>query len=288
MEPILQVFQNLVPHTIIGMLALPFFAAFLAVTRTREGELTESWLARYTFVWSKIVLDIGLVWGIALACCGLIGITVYFREGGTDISGLGSSVIIVFSCVLAAGLAAAVAFSLEKEKVRVQIRLSTWQAFLVIFMAGVILYNNISLTGIRFMGGFFQPFISVQLLLVFFITPISSRITSTPWQQTLFKTNLGVTLFLMALGIVSWFLNWSDFENSQQSTYLIANVLLWGSLVHVNSYFFVMATKKQPDAKLRIKTWHFTEAFAFFAFLVYAPIGTTEYFRESADQKALQ
>ena len=53
-------------------------------------------------------------------------------------------------------------------------------------------------------------------------------------------------------------------------------------------YFFVLATERQPDAKLRIKTWHFTEAFAFFAFLVYAPIGTTEYFRESADQDALQ
>ena len=49
-----------------------------------------------------------------------------------------------------------------------------------------------------------------------------------------------------------------------------------------------MATSNQPDAKLGIKTWHFTEAFAFFAFLIYAPIGTTEYFRESADQQALQ
>ena len=63
---------------------------------------------------------------------------------------------------------------------------------------------------------------------------------------------------------------------------------MWGSIVHVYFYFIVLATEKQPDAKLRIKTWHFTEAFAFFAFLIYAPIGTTEYFRESADQDALQ
>ena len=49
-----------------------------------------------------------------------------------------------------------------------------------------------------------------------------------------------------------------------------------------------MGTAKQPDARLRVKTWHFSEAFAFFAFLVYAPIGATEYFRESADQTALQ
>ena len=139
------------------------------------------------------------------------------------------------------------------------------------------------------MGGHFHPIITTfQLGLIALLTLTSALVTSTPWQQTLFKANLGVTLFLMALGIVSWFLNWSDFENSQQSTYLIANVLMWGSFVHVNFYFFVMATEKQPDAKLRIKTWHFTEAFAFFAFLIYAPIGTTEYFRESADQEALQ
>ena len=92
----------------------------------------------------------------------------------------------------------------------------------------------------------------------------------------------------MALGIVSWFLAWSDFENSQQSTYLIAYFLMWGSIIHAICYFIVIANSNQPDAKLRIKTWHFTEAFAFFAFLIYAPIGTTEYFRESADQEALQ
>ena len=168
-------------------------------------------------------------------------------------------------------------------------RLSLWQITLVTVFMWFILTQSIGQTGIRFMGGYFHPIITTfQLALIGLITLISSLITSTPWQQTLFKANLGVTLFLMALGIVSWFLNWSDFENSKQSTWLIANVLMWGCIVHVNFYFFVLATERQPDAKLRIKTWHFTEAFAFFAFLVYAPIGTTEYFRESADQKALQ
>ena len=289
MEPLLELFQSLVPHTIIAMLALPFLAAFLAVAPTQNIGLSGTWLARYTYIWSRIVLDIGLVWGIALACIGLIGMTVYLKEGGTDISGLGSSVIIVFSCVVTAGLAAAVAFSVEKENVQVPIQLSTWHALLVIVVAFGLTYFNIAQTGVRFLGGFFPPTITgMQLLLVALITLISSRITSTPWQQTLFKANVGVTLFLMALGIVSWFLNWSDFENSQQSTYLIACFLLWGSMVHVYFYFIVLATEKQPDAKLRIKTWHFTEAFAFFAFLIYAPIGTTEYFRESADQDALQ
>ena len=53
-------------------------------------------------------------------------------------------------------------------------------------------------------------------------------------------------------------------------------------------YMLVLISNREHDVNLRIKTWHFTEAFAFYAFLVFAPIGATEYFRESADQTALQ
>ena len=288
MEPILQLFQSLYWPLIFATLILPLSVASLAVKRNQEKGIISDWLARSVYAWCKIVLDISLVWGIALACIGLIGMTLNLNleERG---DGLSESVVVVFSVMVTAGLAAVLAFTFERENTQIPMRLSLWQITLVnVFMWYITMYLMAD-TGIRFMGGHFHPIITTfQLALIALLTLISSLINSTPWQQTLFKANLGVTLFLMALAIVSWFLNWSDFENSQQSTYLIANVLMWGSLVHVNFYFFVMATEKQPDAKLRIKTWHFTEAFAFFAFLVYAPIGTTEYFRESADQDALQ
>ena len=64
--------------------------------------------------------------------------------------------------------------------------------------------------------------------------------------------------------------------------------MFWGAIYHVYFYFFTLKGTGDQDANLKIKTWHFTEAFAFYAFLVYAPIGATEYLRESADQKALQ
>jgi len=284
MEIILQLFQSLYWKPILVPLSLPLFAALLAVKRIEDEEITD-WLARTVQAWCKIVLDISLVWGIALACIGLIGMTL--NNDSSD--SLTESVVIVFSCVVTAGLAAVLAFTFERENTQIPMRLSIWQVTLVNVLMWFLLTQNIGQTGVRFIGGHFHPIITTfQLGLIALLTLTSALVTSTPWQQTLFKANLGVTLFLMALGIVSWFLNWSDFENSQQSTYLIANVLMWGCIVHVNFYFFVLATEKQPDAKLRIKTWHFTEAFAFFAFLVYAPIGTTEYFRESADQKALQ
>ncbi len=285
MEVILQLFQSLWWPLIFATLILPLFVALFAVKRNQGKGIINDWLARSVHAWCKIVLDISLVWGIALACIGLIGMTLNNDSGDT----LSDSIVIVFSGVVTGGLAAGLAFSFEGENTQIPIRLSIWQVTLVNLLIGWIALYMMNLTGIRFMGGHFHPIITTfQLALIALLTLTSSLVNSTPWQQTLFKANLGVTLFLMALGIVSWFLNWSDFENSRQSTYLIANVLMWGSFVHVNFYFNVMATKQQPDAKLRIKTWHFTEAFAFFAFLVYAPIGTTEYYRESADQKALQ
>lgn len=93
---------------------------------------------------------------------------------------------------------------------------------------------------------------------------------------------------LMALGITIWFLDWSDFENSKEFISLIANILFWGGILHVTFYCSILLTGKATDAKIRMRSWHFTEVFAFYTFLVYAPIGTTEYFRESSDQKALK
>ena len=49
-----------------------------------------------------------------------------------------------------------------------------------------------------------------------------------------------------------------------------------------------MASSHQPDSNLRIKAWHLTEAYAFYSFLVVAPVGVTEYLRETQDQKAIE
>ena len=38
----------------------------------------------------------------------------------------------------------------------------------------------------------------------------------------------------------------------------------------------------------KVKTWHFAEAVSFFVFLVLAPVGLTEFARESKDQAGLQ
>ena len=49
-----------------------------------------------------------------------------------------------------------------------------------------------------------------------------------------------------------------------------------------------MASSHQSDSNLRIKAWHLTEAYAFFTFLIVAPVGVTEYLRDSKDQQAIE
>ena len=108
MEIILQLFQSLYWIVILTSLILPSFVALLAVKRIEDEEITD-WLARTVQAWCKIVLDISLVWGIALACTGLIGMTL--NNDSSD--SLTESVVIVFSCVVTAGLAAVLAFTFE-------------------------------------------------------------------------------------------------------------------------------------------------------------------------------
>ena len=55
---------------------------------------------------------------------------------------------------------------------------------------------------------------------------------------------------------------------------------------HSSIQSFLLLKKLQGN--YQPKTWHFAEAAAFFIFLVYAPVGTTEYFRESTDQATQQ
>ena len=130
MEPILQLFDSLKIDVIVLTLLTPFIAAFLATRNTQVDGPSKSWLTTFNFAWSKIILDISLVWGISLACIGMIGMTVNM----SDSARLAEAIIIVFSSVATAGLAAAVAFCVENESVKVHIRLSPFQALLVFFL----------------------------------------------------------------------------------------------------------------------------------------------------------
>ena len=61
-----------------------------------------------------------------------------------------------------------------------------------------------------------------------------------------------------------------------------------GCFAYLGIYLFTLYQGVSHEDNYQTKTWHFAEAAAFFIFLVYAPVGTTEFMREASDQASLQ
>ena len=268
----------------ISVLGVPTITAVCAARHLKRTKTEDAYTALFIHAWSKVVLDTALVWGIALSTAGLIGMAV----GMKNINGLADSITIALLAMVWAGIAAGLAHVLERKDIKLQLQLNSLDLVVILICAGVILIFWIEQTGAPIWGKYFHPaFTSFQFSLVAILVLFALR-SSKVWQEAFFEANLGATLILMAIGIASWFLNWSDFQTSRGSIWLIANILFWGGILHVLFYSITLLAGKGTNAKLRMKTWHLTEAFAFYTFLVYAPIGATEYFRELADQQLLQ
>ena len=286
MDALIQLLKRFDLFLLAAGVAPSITMALLASRHLEKSPELSNALSRFLYAWSKIALDTSLVWGIALASAGLIGMTLNIDDNPAI--GLGTSITIALSVLVFSGMVTVVGHVLEKKNLTANLHLGLLDSYIGSFVPSFFVIFMIDATGVSFYGGFFHPIlwpIQFALTAALFVLGIASN---KPWRSSFFEANLGATLLLMALGITAWFLNWSNFTESIDSIYLVANVVFWGAIYHVYFYFFTLKGTGDQDANLKIKTWHFTEAFAFYAFLVYAPIGATEYLRESADQKALQ
>ena len=268
----------------ILVLSVPTITAVCASRHLNRTKTDDTYKALFIYAWSKVVLDTALVWGIALSAAGLIGMAV----GMENFNGLADSITMALLPIIWAGIAAGLAHVLERKEIKLQLQLNSLDLVVIVICAGALLYFWIEITGAPFWGKYFHPVLTTSQFSLVAVLVLFALWSSRAWQEALFEANLGATLIFMAIGIASWFLNWSDFQNSRDSIWLIANILFWGGILHVLFYSIILLAGKGTDAKLRMKTWHLTEAFAFYTFLVYAPIGATEYFRELADQQLLQ
>ena len=75
--------------------------------------------------------------------------------------------------------------------------------------------------------------------------------------------------------------------NPGDAIFITANIITIGCISYL-LYFLSLYRDKRELGDFQIKTWHFTEAASFFIFLIYAPVSSTEYFRESIDQAGIQ
>ena len=84
------------------------------------------------------------------------------------------------------------------------------------------------------------------------------------------------------------FFEGSYYERSSDAIFVISCILAFGCYDYVAIYIFSLYKGGREGLDFPKKSWHMTEAASFFIFLVYAPVGATEYLRETTDQAALQ
>ncbi len=287
MEPLTQLLFRINSTTIFAALLPAVLIALLAFRHIGVNEEFHGSWGKYVYAWSKVVLDTSLVWGITLATAGLIGMAINWDRATTE--GLSNSITIVFTYIVFAGLAAALAHALLNKEIDIKLKLKPTDLVILFLVLSFLVFEAISSTGVPYFPNYFHPVLTPsQLILTAALTGLG-YVSTKNWVDAAFDANLGITLFLMAIGIMSWFLNWSNLENeSINSIWSIACFLFWGSTCHISFYCLAFASKQEAKTNLRVKTWHFTEAFTFYLFLVFAPIGATEFLRESSDQQKLE
>ena len=125
--------------------------------------------------------------------------------------------------------------------------------------------------------GIYLSLISTSILLCSFKRDKS-------WVAILNNANITGTLSGMGLGMVLWFVEGSYYERSSDAVFVISCILAFGCYVYSAIYILSLYKGRREELDFPKKSWHMTEAAAFFIFLVYAPVGATEYLRESTDQ----
>ena len=233
--------------------------------------------------WAKVSIEFGLILAILGIALAVTAITTYFRVG----SGLFATLPLALVGTCTAVICAATGYAFRNSANTVAYRMSKIQWIFFWVIAGLAISHQIEHTGIRFSKTYLQP----EFILIFFpllclltysgITAKKSAILSA------IEANFSLTMLGTVLGISSWFVNADDFNASREAIILTGLVFFWGALFHllINTVSLVFPSKADSEAaNLGIKTWHYCEAASFFLFLVFAPVGATEYHRESTDQ----
>ena len=231
-------------------------------------------------------LDTGLVAGILGTSLGMMGV-VSGNAVNTDIDLLYSIMPLVLGTFLWGGLLTGAGYCLIDRDLPISYKIRAIHllpAFLIILL---FLMYQIGDTGLPVMQFFTNPYAigyyAITFLSLIILVTIGFGVRK-PLVVVANNANLVATLGGMAMGISLWFVEGADYEASKDAIYFIANILMLGSLVYLFLYLLSLLFERSGECNYQTKSWHFAEATAFFLFLVYAPVGTTEYLRESTDQ----
>ena len=267
--------------TEIGFVVLPIllYAIFMSQFNKKAWK-DHGALSVYIQCMSRVALDIGLVLGIAGSAIGVVAMTMYSNLS----SNLEGPISIVLLCMVYGGIFVGLGYFLHNPKVPIEPKISRvgFIVSLLICLCGISwqMVVNAGLSGnVITLSESFVPYLIVMAL-----SFLCLRFNDKPWAVSFTDANLIATMGGLGMGIVLWFTSGGGYEEGRAAIYTCAITLMWGSIFYIVAYIVSLYLGTQEQGNYQTKTWHLSEGAVFFIFLLYAPVGATEWQRESKDQ----
>ena len=239
-------------------------------------------LTTFLQCWCRVAMDIGLVIGIGGSAIGVAAMTIGMSER------FDAAVSVALLTILWGGILVGLGYFLKKLNIPIEVTVNRRGALIcaVVFLA--VVGTNMVQTKLTAIWSY-APWSSQALLPYFFLFALCGvfmRFNGKPWIISITDANLLATLGGLAMGVMYWFTAGGGYENGRSAVYVCALVLIWGSIVYVLAYIISLYCGEHERGNYQTKTWHLSEAAVFFFFLLYAPVGATEWAREYYDRAA--
>ena len=265
------------------------FSAFL-LTRNKETIDKIGTLATWVQLWCRLTIDAALLIGISISSLAVLyvaqGISTGSYNPDTDESY--RAMAEVLSPLVMAGFMAGSAFVLHNPGVQVFLKISP-TLYVAIFIGFFLASLNADLLGLwNFpLAILYNPF-STLILFGLFTLYFCLGLIFSKKDKALIASEAMLSAGLCSIGIffLLWFYEGGDLTESLDAIIVLASILALCSFWMFFIYLFGMVTGTQEELDLPKKNWHLLEAAAFFFFLVFAPLGISEHFREFKDQNS--
>ena len=268
----------------IAFVVIPVYALSLAMCFfNREAREKYGFWSVHMQSFSRVSLETGLVIGICGSMIGVVAMTLQTSANGSE-----RAIGIALLTMLWGGIFVGLGYFMNNPSINIKARISARGMVIgLTFFAGAVLYMMESTRLLPLAN--FSPFASVAIIpyaIVLLLCCSFFKFAGKPWVVSFTDANLLATIGGLGMGIVLWFKSGGGYEDSRAAIYASALIVMWGSILYVFAYIASLFLGTQEQGNYQIKTWHLSEAAVFFIFLLYAPIGATEWNRESQDQAA--
>ena len=237
-------------------------------------------------VWSRVALDSILIMGICGTSLGIMGMIYNSEFTSTSVDYLYESVKISLLTFAWGGLFTGLAFVIRDKKQNIHFHINSLGLSLTLLTTLALILWQCFESRVPLSYFFLEPNFLKMYAAIFFVCLLAciGKTSNKSLLEVAVDSNITATLGGIALGVCLWFVEGGNYDNSRDAIFLVANFLFVGSIIYLLLYFVALHVDQTDRSDWQTKTWHFAEAASFFIFLIYAPVGATEYLRESTDQ----